>query len=376
MAEKRDYYDVLGVSKSATQDEIKKAYRKMAKKYHPDINKAADAEEKFKEVNEAYEVLSDDNKKAAYDRYGHAAFDQTQGGGPGGFGGFGGFQGGFNADDLGDIFGSFFGGGRSSRRSTGPTRGDDHLMRLNINFMEAVNGTKKDIQVTYDAPCSHCHGTGAKNPNDVQTCPRCGGRGTIQQQQQTFMGTVMSETVCPDCHGTGKIVKEKCPQCHGTGYENKKVTVQLNIPAGIDTGQQLRIEGKGGKGSNGGPNGDLFVEIHVGGHPHFKREGTDISIQVPISVTDATLGTEIDVPTVQGDVSLKIPAGTQSGTKFRLKGKGIKSLRGNGYGNQYVKVEVKIPQKLNAKQKKLYEDLAATNSKESVFDTFKKAFKR
>ena len=218
MADKRDYYEVLGVSKQASPDEIKRAYRKKAKQYHPDINKEPGAEEKFKEVQEAYEVLSDPNKKATYDRFGHAAFEQ--GAGNGGAGGFGGF--GFEDVDLGDIFGSFFGGGgRSRQRNNGPRRGDDHLMGLNIEFMEAVHGVKKDIKVTYDAPCSHCNGTGAKDPNDVQTCSRCGGRGTIQQQQRSPFGTFVSETTCPDCNGTGKVVRNKCPHCHGKGYETK-----------------------------------------------------------------------------------------------------------------------------------------------------------
>ena len=264
MADKRDYYEVLGVSKQASADEIKRAYRKKAKQYHPDINKEPGAEEKFKEVQEAYEVLSDANKKATYDRFGHAAFEQGAGNGGGGFGGFG-----FEDVDLGDIFGSFFGGGRSRQRNNGPRRGEDRLMRLNIDFMEAVNGVKKDIKVTYDAACGHCNGTGAKNPNDVQTCSRCGGRGTIQQQQNSPFGTFVTETTCPDCNGSGKVVRNKCPHCHGRGYETKTVTVELDIPAGINSNQQLRVAGKGGRGSNGGPNGDLFVEIQVRPHEQY-----------------------------------------------------------------------------------------------------------
>lgn len=372
MANKRDYYEVLGINKGASADEIKRAYRKKAKQYHPDVNKEPDAEEKFKEVQEAYDVLSDDNKKAAYDRYGHAAFEQGAGG-AGGFGGFGGFE----DVDLGDIFGSFFGGGSRRQRSNGPRHGDDHLMRVNIGFMEAVNGVKKDIKVTYDAPCSHCHGTGAKNPNDVTTCPHCHGTGTISQQQSSPFGTFVTQTTCPDCNGTGKIVKEKCPHCHGKGYNNKTVTVSLDIPAGINDGQQLRVSGKGGRGANGGPNGDLFVEVHVQSHPHFVRNGRNIHITVPISSVDATLGCEVDVPTVQGDVTLKIPAGTQSGTVLRLKGKGVKDLRGSSYGDQMVTIEVKIPTKLSSKEKELYEQLAKhAKKKESIFETFKNQFKR
>ena len=371
MANKRDFYEVLGISKGASADEIKRAYRKKAKQYHPDVNKEAGAEDKFKEVQEAYDVLSDDNKRAAYDRYGHAAFEQ----GAGGAGGFGGGFG-FEDIDLGDIFGSFFGGGRRQQRNNGPRRGDDHLMRLDIDFMEAINGVKKDIKVTYDAPCSHCNGTGAKNPNDVTTCPRCHGTGTIQQQQSSPFGTFVQQTTCPDCNGTGKVIKDKCPHCHGKGYENKTVTVQLDIPAGINAGQQLRVSGKGGRGVNGGPNGDLFVEIRVKNHSHFVRDGRNIHITVPISSIDATLGCEVDVPTVQGDVTIKIPAGTQSGTVLRLKGKGVKDLRSDNYGDQMVRVDVKIPTKLSSKEKDLYEQLKKASKKESIFDAFKKSFKK
>lgn len=371
MADKRDYYEVLGVSKGASADEIKRAYRKKAKQYHPDVNKEAGAEEKFKEVQEAYEVLSDDNKKAAYDRYGHAAFEQ----GAGGAGGFGGF--GFEDVDLGDIFGSFFGGGGRRQRSSGPRRGDDRLMHLEIDFMEAIKGVKKDIKINYDAPCSHCNGSGAKNPSDVTTCSRCHGTGQIQQQQSSPFGTFVTSTTCPDCNGTGKVVKEKCPHCHGKGYSNKTVTVQLDIPAGINTHQQLRVAGKGGRGTNGGSNGDLFVEIYVKAHPHFVRDGRNIYITVPISNVDATLGCEVDVPTVYGDVTLKIPAGTQGGTNLRLKGKGVKDIRSDNYGDQMVKVDVKIPTKLSSEEKELYQKLSKlTNKKGSIFDAFKKTFRK
>lgn len=372
MADKRDFYEVLGVSKSASADEIKKAYRKKAKQYHPDVNKDAGAEDKFKEVQEAYEVLSDDNKKAAYDRYGHAAFEQGGGPGAGGFGGFG-----FDDVDLGDIFGSFFGGGGRRQRQSGPRRGDDHVMRLDITFMEAIKGVKKDIKVNYEAPCSHCNGTGAKSASDVTTCSRCHGTGQVQQQQSSPFGTFVTTATCPDCGGTGKVIKNKCPDCHGKGFVNKTVTVQLDIPAGINTGQQLRVSGKGGKGASGGPNGDLFVEIYVKAHSHFVREGRNIYVTVPISNVDATLGCEVDVPTVQGDVTLKIPAGTQAGTTLRLKGKGVKDLRSDNYGDQMVKIDVKIPTKLSSDEKELYQKLSKlTNKKESIFDTFKKTFKK
>lgn len=373
MADKRDYYEVLGVSKSASADEIKRAYRKMAKKYHPDVNKEPGAEEKFKEVQEAYDVLSDDNKKAAYDRYGHAAFDQN-----GGFGGAGGFQGGFGFEDvdLGDIFGSFFGSGTQRQRKTGPTRGEDRFIQLEIDFMDAIKGKKTEIKINYDEQCSHCHGTGAKSEHDVQTCPRCNGTGTIRTQQRSPFGTFVNQTTCPDCQGTGKIIKEKCPHCHGQGYTNKKITVELNIPAGINTHQQLRVQGKGHRGTNGGPNGDLYVEIYVRPHQHFKRDGKNISITIPISAVDATLGCEVDVPTVYGDVTLKVPEGTQPGTTLRLKGKGVKDLRGDTYGDQYVKIDVKIPTKLSREEKDLYTKIKKASKKDSIFDQFKKSFKK
>lgn len=374
MASKRDYYEVLGVSKGADANEIKRAYRKKAKQYHPDINKEPDAEEKFKEVQEAYDVLSDDNKRAAYDRYGHAAFEQGAGGaGAGGFGGFG-----FDDVDLGDIFGSFFGGGGSRRqRQSGPRRGDDHLMHLNVDFMEAIKGVKKEIKVTYDAQCPHCHGSGAKTPNDVQTCSYCNGTGTVSQKQQSPFGTFVTQTTCPHCNGTGKEIKVKCPDCGGKGYVTKTVNVELDVPAGINDGQQLRVAGKGGRGTNGGSNGDLFVEIHIKNNTEFVREGKNIYLTVPISSIDATLGCEIDVPTVQGDVTVKIAPGTQSGTTLRLKGKGVKNVRGSDYGDQFLKIEVKIPTKLSSKEKELYEQLRhAQGKKGSIFDTFKKQFKK
>mgnify|MGYP004459722563 FL=1 len=374
MATKRDYYEVLEVAKDADQQTIKRAYRKLAKKYHPDVNKEPDAEEKFKEVQEAYDVLSNEDKRAAYDRYGHAAFDQNAGG----FGGAGGFQQGFDFDDLGDIFSSFFGGGgQRSSRQTGPRRGPDHQMQVEIDFMDAINGKTMDLKINYDEQCPHCHGSGAKSSEDVVTCSRCGGTGQIKTQQRTAFGTFVNQSVCPDCHGTGKTVKNKCPHCHGSGYTNKNITVELKIPAGIDSHQQLRVAGKGGRGSNGGPNGDLYVEILVRRHPHFIREGRNIYITIPISAVNATLGCEVDVPTPYGEVSLKIPEGTQPGTTLRLRGKGVKDLRSDNYGDELVKVEVKIPTKLSKEEKELYSQLAKKDKKkDSFFDSFKKAFKR
>ncbi len=374
---KRDYYEVLGVSKDADAPTIKRAYRKLAKTYHPDVNKEADAEEKFKEVQEAYDVLSDDNKRAAYDRYGHAAFDQSAGG----FGG-GGFQGGFSGFDdmdLGDIFSSFFGGGGGSTRtrSTGPRRGQDRYMQVEIDFMDAINGKTLDLKINYDEQCSHCHGTGAETPNDYTTCSRCNGTGQIKTQQRTAFGTFVNQSVCPDCQGTGKTVKTKCHQCHGSGYTNKNITVELKIPAGIDSHQQLRVAGKGARGSNGGSNGDLYVEIVIKRHPHFVRDGRNILINIPISAPNATLGCEVDVPTPYGEVTLKIPEGTQHGTTLRLKGKGVKDLRSDNYGDELVKIEVKIPTKLSKEEKELYRKIVEKDKKkDSFFDNFKKAFKR
>lgn len=369
MSNKRDFYEVLGVPKSASDDEIKRAYRKKAKQFHPDVNKAEDAEDKFKEVSSAYEALSDPQKKAAYDRYGHAAFDQGSGAGAGGFGGF-------DDVDLGDIFGSFFGGGSRRQSRNAPRRGDDRLMQLEISFMEAINGIKKDVRISFDETCSSCNGTGAKNKGDLTTCPTCGGHGQVQQQQSSPFGTFVSTITCPECHGKGQVVKEKCSDCKGQGYNNKTITVELDIPAGINTQQQLRVSGKGGRGTMGGPNGDLFVEIYVKHHSHFIREGDTIHITIPVSITDAVLGCTVDVPTVHGDVALKIPAGMQSGTVMRLKGKGVKNVRSGHFGDQLVKVNIQTPTKLSNEEKQLYEKLSKLDKKESIFETFKKSLKK
>lgn len=364
---KRDYYDVLGISRDASEQEIKKAYRKMAKKYHPDVNSDADAEAKFKEINEANEVLSDPQKKATYDQFGHEGLDGSQGfGGGQGFSGFGGFE---------DIFGSFFGGGfsRGGRAQSGPQKGNDRFMQMRIDFMDAIFGKTVEISIDVDEQCSECLGSGAKNKSDIETCSTCNGSGKVVSQQRTPFGVFQSESVCPTCNGTGKTIKNKCSKCHGSGYEHKHVKLDIKIPAGIQSGQQIRVSGKGERGGNGGPNGDLYIEIVVSAHKSFIREGNDIRITIPISSLDATLGTQLDVPTVHGDVSLKIPAGTQNGTKFRLKGKGVSTSRGQG--DQFVEVKIEIPKKLSKKEQDLYEQLKNASKHESPFDKFKKAFK-
>ena len=377
MADKRDYYDVLGLSKGASEDEIKKAYRKLAKQYHPDVNKAPDAEAKFKEINEAYEVLSDSQKRATYDQFGHAGMDGA------GFGqGFGGF-GGVNMDDLGDIFSSFMGGmggfsdfgfgSRSSSRRTGPIKGDNRYMSIDIDFLDAVHGVDKIISITVDKKCEHCDGTGAQSKSDIETCPTCRGSGRVVRQSRTPFGVVQQQTVCPDCRGSGKHIKKACPHCGGEGYNTIKDKVEVTIPAGISSGQQVRVSGYGERGENGGPNGDLYIEVRVKSHKFFIREGNNIKVKVPIASVDATLGTKIDVPTVHGDVELTIPAGTQPNQQLRLKGYGVKDLRTGSMGDQYVEVEIEIPKKLSREEKELYEKLATR--KESVFEKFKKNFK-
>lgn len=371
---KKDYYEVLGVDRSASEADIKKAYRKLAKKYHPDMNKEEGAAEKFKEVNEAYEVLGDPKKRQQYDQFGHAAFEQ----------GAGFNAGGFDAGDFSDIFSSFFGGGAGGgfsgfdfgggarNSSNQPRKGQDRIMSMTISFMEAVKGTTKEVKVSYDEVCSACKGTGAENGTAFETCPTCNGSGYVMSQHQTPIGVVQSRNVCPDCHGTGKKIKTVCDKCGGKGYERKNVKLDVKIPAGINDGQHIRIQGKGERGVNGGPNGDLYIEIHVQNHTHFKRDGYDIGIEVPISSLDATLGTTIDVPTVYGDVSLKIPAGTQPGTKFRLKGKGIQTARATG--DEYVLVNVEIPKKLSKEEKDLYEKIRSNDKHETPFEKFKHFF--
>ena len=373
--QKRDYYEVLGVSKTASDDEIKKAYRTLAKKYHPDLNKSADAPEKFKEVQEAYEVLSDSQKRTTYDNYGFDGLDNS---------GFNfNFQGFGNAADfdLNDIFGSFFGGGFSSNgrraRSNGPRKGEDRYMALTISFMESIKGLHKTINLNVEETCPDCSGSGAYSSSDIKTCTTCGGSGYVTRQTQSFFGMMQSQSQCPECGGTGKKISKFCTRCKGKGYVSKKVEVDVNIPAGIQSGQQLRIQSKGERGYNGGPNGDLYIEINVKDDPHFVRNGNDIHITCPISIIDAALGCKIDVPTVYGECELTVPAGTQPYQKFRMKGKGVKDIRGDYYGDQYVEIEVVVPSSLNAEEKKLYQQLKGIeeNKSQSVFNKFKKSFK-
>ena len=371
---KRDFYEVLGVSKSASQDEIKSSYRKLAKKYHPDLNKEEGAEEKFKEVQEAYDVLSDENKRAQYDQFGHAAFDQNAGFGGGGFSGF-------QDVDLGDIFGSFFGGGaRRSSQRRGPTRGSDTLMQVRISFMDAINGKTIVVPVTYDETCSSCSGSGAENSSDIVTCSECRGSGTVNAVQQTIFGTVQTQRTCPKCQGTGKEIRNKCSKCQGKGYNRVKRDIEVTIPAGINNGQQIRVPGKGERGLNGGPNGDLFIEINVASSKEFKRDGNDIHINVELSMVQAALGTNIEVDTVYGKVEVTVPAGTQNNQTLKLRGKGVKDVRNPSIiGDQHIHIIVKTPTKLNEEQKKLLEkflEIEESKSKnKSFFDKLKDKFK-
>lgn len=372
MADKRDYYEVLGVSKTASADEIKKAYRSLAKKYHPDINKEPGAEEKFKEINEAYEVLSDDQKRSNYDQFGFA--DPNQG-----FGGAGGFGGGFSGfGGFEDIFSSFFGGGQSrTQRRGGRQRGEDIEKSMTITFDEAIKGTKKIIRVTVDEECSSCGGTGAYSKSDIHTCDRCKGQGSVYVDQRTFFGTARTQTICPSCGGKGQNITKKCEKCSGKGRIRKTKDVEVKIPAGIDSGMTLRMEGYGGAGVDGGPNGDLFISFKVEPHKVFIRDNNDIILNIPISFTQAALGDSIEVPTVEDPVSLKIPAGTQTGTKFRLRGKGVKGVKSSIRGDQYVIVKVETPTSLTKEERELFEKLKKSESsnKQSPWEKFKNLFK-
>lgn len=351
MADKRDYYEVLGVSKSATDDEIKKAFRQQSKKYHPDLNPGDKAaEEKFKEVNEAYQVLSDADKKSRYDRFGHAGVDPNYGAGGAG----GGFNGaGFDFGDIfGDIFGGFGGFGGGARRN-GPRRGADVRQVVDITFEEAAFGCTKKINLTKQEKCETCNGSGSKPGTTPETCPHCNGTGQIQTQQRTILGYMTNVTTCPNCKGEGKIIKEPCRDCRGTGKVRKSKTIEINIPAGIDNGQTMQLSGQGEAGDRGGPNGDLLITIRVRPHEIFKRDGNDVYIAMPISFAQAALGATLTVPTLDGAVEYEIPEGTQTGTKFRLRSKGIPYIRSKSRGDQYVTVNVEVPKNLTQKQKDL-----------------------
>ena len=354
MAEaKRDYYEVLGVSRDADDATLKKAYRQLAKKYHPDMNPGdAEAERKFKEASEAYAVLSDPDKRRQYDQFGHAAFEGGGAGGAGGFGGFD-FSGADFSDIFGDIFGDFFGGGRrSGRTSNGPMKGMNIRKGVRITFEEAVFGCEKEIEIVLKDPCEKCQGTGAKPGTSPETCPRCGGRGQVVYTSQSFFGTVQNVQTCPDCHGSGKIIREKCPDCAGTGYISSKKTIQVSIPAGIDNGQSVRIRDKGAPGTNGGPRGDLLVEVTVSRHPIFQRQDMNIFSTAPISFAQAALGGDVRIKTVDGEVIYTVKPGTKTDTKVRLKGKGVPSVRNPKVrGDQYVTLVIQTPEKLSPEAK-------------------------
>ena len=353
MAEsKRDYYEVLGVSKDADDAAIKKAYRALAKKYHPDMNPGdAEAEKKFKEASEAYAVLSDAEKRRQYDQFGHAAFE----GGAGGAGGFGGFD--FNGADFGDIFGDIFGdlfggGRRGGRANNGPMKGANIRKSIRITFEEAVFGCKKELEVILKDPCTTCGGTGAKPGTSPETCPKCGAKGQVVYTSQSFFGTVQNVQTCPNCGGSGKVIKEKCTSCSGTGYTSSKKKIEVTIPAGIDNGQSVRIREKGEPGTNGGPRGDLLVEVNVSRHPIFQRQDMHIFSTVPISFAQAALGGDVKIQTVDGAVIYNVKPGTKTDTKVRLKGKGVPSLRNSAVrGDHYVTLVIQTPEKLSAEAK-------------------------
>ena len=355
--EKRDYYEVLGVDKSADDKTIKSAFRKLAKKYHPDVNKEPDAADKFKEAQEAYAVLSDPDKRKQYDQFGHAAFDQMNGGAGYDFSGF----------DFGDIFSEIFGsgfggfsgfGGSNRGSSSRKRRGADKLMRITLTFEEAVFGVKKTINVPVSNDCDSCNGKGG---HGEKTCPTCHGSGVVTTEQRTMFGSFMSRTTCPTCHGNGVTFSDTCSKCKGTGKITKNTDIEVTIPAGVDTGSQLRIPGKGEAGSNGGPNGDLYLEFTVKDHDLFMRDGYDVYLELPITITDAVLGCKKDVPTIYGNVKFTIPAGSESGDKHRLKGKGIGNPRTGAFGNMYVILRIIVPKRLSRDQKKLFESLSSTD---------------
>ena len=374
MAEKRDYYEVLGIQKGASEDEIKKAYKKLARKYHPDMNPGdKEAEEKFKEVNEANEVLSDPEKKARYDQFGFAGVDPNYGAGAGG----GAYGGGFDFGDLGDIFGSFFGGGFGGQRRNpnAPKRGESIRASVSISFTEAAFGCEKSVTIERSEQCPTCKGSGCAPGTTPEICPDCHGSGTVQTRRQTPMGVFASNGPCRKCGGTGRLIHQPCSDCRGSGAVRKRRTIKVNIPAGIDHGQTISLRGQGGAGKNGGPAGDLLITVMVQPHEIFRRDGVDVFCEAPITFTQAVLGAELEIPTIDGKVKYSIPEGTQTGTVFRLKGKGIPVLNGRGRGDQYVTVVIETPRSLNKEQKEALRRFSETLG-ENNYEKRKSFFKK
>ena len=377
--EKRDYYEVLGISKDASEQEIKKAYRKMAMKYHPDKNQGnKESEEQFKEVNEAYEVLSDPQKRRTYDQFGHAGFSGG-GFGQGGFSGgqgFGGFE-----DMFGDIFGDMFGGGSRGSRKNGPRKGADMRLRMELKFEEAAFGVEREISIQREEECDTCHGSGAKPGTNSNTCPTCKGSGEVRQTTRTPFGNMMNVAQCPNCHGAGTIIEHKCDTCSGQGRVRKAKKLNVKIPAGVDDGATIKMSSEGQLGLKGGPRGDLYIIINVIPHKLFERDGYNVYLEMPITFVQAALGDEVEVPTLDGKVKYKIPEGTQSGTVFRLRGKGIQHLRSSQRGDQLIRVNVEVPKKLSDKQKDLLKDFAKETGVEvneqskNFFDKVRDIFK-
>ena len=385
MADKRDYYEVLGVDRGADDATLKKAYRKLAKKYHPDMNPGdAEAEQKFKEATEAYGILSDPEKRKTYDQFGHAAFENGGGGGAGGYGGFDGFN---FSGDMGDIFGDIFGGGRTSgrRANNGPMKGSNLRAVVHITFQEAIFGCEKELELTLKDTCKTCGGNGAKPGTSPETCPKCNGSGQVVYTQQSMFGMVRNVQACPECNGTGKIIKEKCSDCRGTGFTSSRKKIQVSIPAGIDDGQSIRIREKGEPGLNGGPRGDLLVEVQVANHPIFQRQDMNIFSTVPLTYAQAALGGTVRINTVDGEVEYEVKPGTQTDTKIRLRGKGVPSLRNKSVrGDHYVTFVVQVPTKLSEEAKEALRafDAACGNrpkekdkeKKKSFMDKLKETF--
>ena len=374
MAEKRDYYEVQGIQKGASEDEIKRAYKKLARKYHPDMNPGdKEAEEKFKEVNEANEVLSDPEKKARYDQFGFAGVDPNYGAGAGG----GAYGGGFDFGDLGDIFGSFFGGGFGGQRRNpnAPQRGESIRASVSISFTEAAFGCEKSVTIERSEQCPTCKGSGCAPGTTPEICPDCHGSGTVQTRRQTPMGVFASNGPCRKCGGTGRLIHQPCSDCRGSGAVRKRRTIKVNIPAGIDHGQTISLRGQGGAGKNGGPAGDLLITVMVQPHEIFRRDGVDVFCEAPITFTQAVLGAELEIPTIDGKVKYSIPEGTQTGTVFRLKGKGVPVLNGRGRGDQYVTVVIETPRSLNKEQKEALRRFSETLG-ENNYEKRKSFFKK